>query len=311
MGSQTENSKGRESVSMEVSYVGDQPYSMTGRDRNGRVTVQHPISRRAGSQPWRAQPSTTRGNYDYSMPSGASKAAYQRDEAGREVRIDFKNSKGDPARNGEGVFGYVFTRNSSGRVEELLNLDQSGQPMANVGGVTQFRFEWDERGNLSRGTFRDAKGGPVSPNGAAAVELRYDAARNITSRRLLDANGKLIDGARRLGLEGFSLMTRQARSRGSRLGRCGWRHREPRSRSATTPMDSPLTGGSSPRWHRDDSSDPPLRRTRQRPRGQGPDGQHPRQLDQARARRMGAPGGDRDAGSGGQGEDAHHPRLPE
>ncbi len=199
MGVEYENSKGRQSVSLDIAHERGEAVELACRDRNGRVTVRIHYERApeadAGDRVFRASFKNAQG-HNYTMPSGASYADIRRDQAGRDVSVSFFTGSQipKPARNGEGVFGYRIEYDRSGRPEWIINTSESGQPMPNNRGITQIRLHWDVRDHPMRLSWHDGNRNPVSWNGVAAIACEYDSAGNIRQYRKLNTKDELADG---------------------------------------------------------------------------------------------------------------------
>lgn len=185
--------RGRETVSLEASYRNEEVVDLVGRDRNDRVTVAiqyQSTARAAGGGATGLASFRNARNFDFAMPSGASRVQFERGNDGFDAKVAFFNSAGTAAQNGENVFGYAFEHDPDGNVVLVRNLDASGAPMANLPGVTQVRYAWNGRGQIVRSRFEDREGELVEVNGVASVETDYDTHGNVTHVRALDAAGK-------------------------------------------------------------------------------------------------------------------------
>ena len=149
----------------------------TSHDRNGQVNWRIIYDRRdASGASGRAEGArfvNLRG-FDAS-PNVASHMEFERDAKGRDLKITFFDASGQPAINGEGVYGYKLERDDSGRITQLVNLGRDGQPMANRAGLIAFNKSWGKEVRLE---VRDAKGQPTLWNGFAATLTEYDSAGN-------------------------------------------------------------------------------------------------------------------------------------
>ena len=104
-GSQPYGEKLPESTTIDFVFDDNQPREATSRDRNGQVNWRV-IYDRAGSsaQTVRARFVNLRG-FDASSREGASHMEFERDSKGRDVKVSFFSANGNPAPNGEGVYG--------------------------------------------------------------------------------------------------------------------------------------------------------------------------------------------------------------
>jgi predicted Ser/Thr protein kinase len=192
VGAQPNSEKAPESATVEFSYDGGSATKATARALNGNVLWRMLYDRDAGADPHtgRAHFVNVRG-FDAAQPNGASHMEFERDNAGRDVRIEFFNGAGQPMPNGEGVYGYKLQRDGAGRIIHLTNIDGAGKPMPNRGGVTACSFVWDTNSHRTRVEVRDAAGQPAVVKGVAVAITEYDAAGNAARIKLLGADGQL------------------------------------------------------------------------------------------------------------------------
>lgn len=162
----------------------------TSHDRNGQVNWRIIYDRpNASGFPGRAAGArfvNLRG-FDAS-PNVASHMEFERDAKGRDVKITFFDASGQPANNGEGVYGYKLERDDSGRITQLVNLGRDAQPTANRIGLIAINMSW---GKELRAEMRDAKGQPTLWNGFASTLTEYDSAGNFVRLSCFGLDGKL------------------------------------------------------------------------------------------------------------------------
>ncbi len=184
--------KAPESSSVEFLYDGRDALEATARDRNRNVVWRMLYERQTGSDSHtaRAHFVNVRG-FDTTQRNGASHMEFERDDAGRDVKITFFNGAGQPTPNGEGGYGYELRRDDAGRLVHLTNLDGAGKPMANRIGVIAYAFTWGPAGRVIRAEVHDGEGKPAEANGIAAVSTEYDSAGNASRLKLLGADGQL------------------------------------------------------------------------------------------------------------------------
>ena len=190
-GAQPYSEKSPESTTIEFSFEGRNATEATSRDRNGsvlwRIIYDYQAASDSSNHTARARFVNVRG-FDRTGRSDASHMEFVRDAHGRDVKITFFNSTGQPTANGEGVFGYKLERDNAGRIVQLTNLGSDGQPMANRANLVGFAVKW---GDEIRFEARDAKGKPALWNGIAAVVTKRDEAGNPIRISNFDAEGKL------------------------------------------------------------------------------------------------------------------------
>jgi hypothetical protein len=186
--------KGAESCAVEFIYDDLGAREVIARDRNGigvwRVVYDRPTAAEAAQHIARGHFVNVQG-FDVAHSHGATHMRFERDSAGRDLKVHFFNGAGQPTLNGEGVYGYQLERDGAGRVARLTNLDVQGKPVANRAGVIASTTTWDGNGRRIRGENRDADGKPVAINGVVAATTEYDSAGNASRVSLLGPDGKL------------------------------------------------------------------------------------------------------------------------
>ncbi len=190
--------KTREATSIDFLYDNRAITEEVAHDCNGMLTW-HVVYDRAsdnGSGRIHARYVTARG-FDFASSGGASLIEFERDAAGRENKVTFFQGSGQPAKNGEGVYGYKLQRDTTGHVIRLTNLDEKGNPGSNAAGQITLVLHRNDRHLISRIEFRDASDKPVSSNGIFAVTIDYDSAGNeILTNRLDEKNQPTTGDAR-------------------------------------------------------------------------------------------------------------------
>lgn len=187
----------RETTRVDFKNESGETAQMTGYDRNARVTWGVSFTPRpagGGIRRYRANFTNLRG-FDDTMPSGAAHADIERDASGRDVKVTFFDNRGQPARNGEGVYGIAFGRDEKGRVVSLRHLDKDGGAMANLGGIFGMAFAWNDRDLVVEAAFLDPSGGPAALRGVAKIRTDHDATGNAILLRRLDPEGKPVNSA--------------------------------------------------------------------------------------------------------------------
>jgi serine/threonine protein kinase len=178
-----------------VDFVADDNGALeaTSRDRNGQVNwriIYDRIGNSGGIA--RARFVNLRG-FDASTLGAASHMEFERDDKGRDMKINFFDAAGKPAPNGEGVYGYKVQRDELGRIVRLDNLGADGQPAANRIGIVAFSRNWGEKARIE---LLDAKGQPTTLLGIAATLTESDAAGNPTRISNLATDGQLARDAK-------------------------------------------------------------------------------------------------------------------
>ena len=192
-GTQPLAEKTPESTVVEQLYEGRTVREITGRDRDGsvnwRILYDRPITSAGVAATARARFANLRG-IETGSRKGATLMEFERDAAGRDVRVTFFNSGGKPAANGEGVYGYQLDRDPGGRLVRLTNLDRNGQPAANREGLIGCSLAWGPAGRVTKIEMLDADGKPALWNGLAALATDYDDAGNAIRVRRLGPDGQ-------------------------------------------------------------------------------------------------------------------------
>jgi hypothetical protein len=188
-GVQPNSEKTAESSSVEFIHDGRRAREATGRDRNGSVVWRVLYDRGATDNTARAHFVNVRG-FDAAHARGATHMEFERDSAGRDLKVTFFNSAGQPTPNGEGVYGYKMERDKAERLARLTNLDALGHPMANGAGIIAYAIGRDSSGRVSRVEIQDGNGKIATTNGFAVFATEYDDASNPTRVSLLDSEGK-------------------------------------------------------------------------------------------------------------------------
>lgn len=202
-GMQREDERFQEAVALNLTVNEGNVVEMTALDRNHNIIwrITYDNAGRADDQQLvRARFMNLRG-YDIGL---ASHAEIERDAAGRDVRVRFYSSSGQPKPNGEGVYGYTLERDSQGRVLRLINLGQEGNPAPNRLGIGGLAMEYDSKGQLLRTTYLGVDGKPQPYNGVNSISYEYDAMGNTLHVWFLDAGGKPVNSAARFGVIDFT-----------------------------------------------------------------------------------------------------------
>jgi tRNA A-37 threonylcarbamoyl transferase component Bud32 len=188
-GINAETRKTRESTSMDFVYDNRIVTEAIARDCNGMLTWRLIYDRPSATNPNRihARYVTARG-FDFASRSGASLIEFERDTAGRDMKITFFSGSGQPAANAEGVYGYAVQRDQAGRLIHLINLGKDRNPGPNKAGQIAFAFRVNARGLIERIEFRDGedKGAPFE--GIFSVATEFNGAANATRLVRLDDN---------------------------------------------------------------------------------------------------------------------------
>jgi len=197
LGAQPNSEKSPESTKLEFRYTEGKLSEVTARDRNGGVTWRLLYDRdlpEGSGGTVRARYVNVQG-FNAASRNAATHLAAQRDAQGRDAKLTFFNSTGEPTPNGEGVYGYRVVRDGAGRTTLLTNLDREGKPVANRAGVIAVACGWDGNGRLIRVELRDGEGHATVSNGVAATTIEYDSAGNVIRQTRLGADGKLARSA--------------------------------------------------------------------------------------------------------------------
>ncbi|PZR75038.1 MAG: hypothetical protein DLM73_06270 [Chthoniobacterales bacterium] len=197
MGIQPDYEKTPESSRIEFAYDGDTATRATALDRNGsaiwRINYERPERLGNSASSVMARFSNLRG-FAKASAGGASQMDLERDANGRDVKVSFFDSVGQPAKNGEGVYGYKMERDAAGRIARLFNLGPDGTPAPNREGQIAFAFAWDGGGRLLRIDMCDGAGKPAAWSGVSAKTIEYDAKDNSTRVVQLGPDGKPARG---------------------------------------------------------------------------------------------------------------------
>jgi predicted Ser/Thr protein kinase len=188
-GVQPNAEKAVESSSVEFTYDGRTAREATARDRNGMVLWRLLYDHTENAGTARAHFVNVRG-FDAAQSTGATHMEFDRDSAGRDVKVTFFNGAGQPTPNGEGIYAYKMERDKTGLATRLSNLDAQGRPMANRGGIIAYAISRDADGHVIRIEMQDGDGKPATVNGATALAMEYDNEGKVTRISLLDADGK-------------------------------------------------------------------------------------------------------------------------
>jgi serine/threonine protein kinase len=193
-GAQPYDEKAIESSALEFIYDDEGVRELLARDRNEvalwRVLYDRPTASEAAERIRRGHFVSVRG-FNVSHSSAATHMRFERDTAGRDLKVLFFNSAGQPAVNGERVFGYRLDRDQAGRLARLTHLDGEGRPMPNRNGVIAYGYTCDGKGRVVRMDTYDAEGKLVALNGIASATTEYDKAGNAVRVNLLGTDGKL------------------------------------------------------------------------------------------------------------------------
>jgi Protein kinase domain len=201
-GMQKEDERFQEAVAVNFTLNDGNVAEMTAVDRNHNIIwrIIYDHAGRSDDQLVRARFMNLRG-YDIGL---ASHAEIERDATGRDMRVRFYSSSGQPKPNGEGVYGYSLERDSQGRVLRLINLGKEGQTDLNRLGVGGLAMEYDSKGQLLRTTYLGVDGQPKPYNGVSSITDDYDAAGNTLHLRFLDAGGKPVNSSARFASIDFT-----------------------------------------------------------------------------------------------------------
>jgi Protein kinase domain/PDZ domain len=193
LGAQPNTEKSSESTKVEFLYTEGKLGEVRARDRNGGVTWRVLYDRDVAED----SAATVRARYvnvqgfNAASQTAATRFAAQRDPQGRDVKISFFNSIGEPTPNGEGVYGYKIERDGAGRMTSVTNLDRQGKAVANRVGAIAVALKWNREGRLSRVEFLDREGRAAPFNGVAATTIEYDPAGNAIRHTLWGEDGKV------------------------------------------------------------------------------------------------------------------------
>lgn len=202
-GMQKEEERFQEAVAINLTLNDGNVVEMTAVDRNHNIIwriIYDNAGRVDNQRLVRARFMNLRG-YDIGL---ASHAEIERDAAGREARVRFYSSSGQPKPNGEDVYGYSLERDGQGRVLRLINLGKEGQPDLNRLGIGGLAMQYDAKGQLLRTTYLGLDGKPQPYNGISSISDEYDAAGNILHIRFLDAGGKPVNSNARFAAIDFT-----------------------------------------------------------------------------------------------------------
>jgi hypothetical protein len=194
-GAQPNAEKAIETNAVEFIYDEQGMRETLARDRNEmaawRILYDRPTAAETAARIARAHFVNVQG-FNVSHNSVATHMQFERDAAGRDLKVLFFNSAGQPAANGEGVYGYKLERDSAGRAVRLTNLDGQGRPLANRIGAIAYAYAWDEKGRLVRTDSLDTEAKLVAINGVASTTFAYDNAGNVSRTEWLGTDGKLV-----------------------------------------------------------------------------------------------------------------------
>ena len=188
-GVQPNSEKAAESFTVELTYDGRRARELTARDRNGSVLWRVLYDRGPTDNSARAHFVNVRG-FDAAHATGASHMEFERDAAGRDLKVSFFNGAGQPTPNGEGVYGYKMERNGRGQLTRITNFDGQGKPMANRAGVIAYALTRDNSGRPVRVDFQDGNEKAATVGGTSAVTTEYDRTGNAGRVTLLGGDGK-------------------------------------------------------------------------------------------------------------------------
>jgi len=192
--SQPYTEKAAETSTVEMIHDDQGTREVVARDRNGiavwRVVYEGAMATEAAQHIGRGHFVNVQG-FDVAHSNGATHMRFERDGAGRDVKVHFFNGAGQATPNGEGAYGYQIERDSAGRMVRLTNLDLQGKPMANRAGLVGYTMTWDGNGRVVHGENQDAQGKPVAVNGVVATALEYDSGGKLSRVSLLGPDGKL------------------------------------------------------------------------------------------------------------------------
>jgi hypothetical protein len=197
MGAQPNSQTRTESATLEFAYDGEKATETTARDRNGsaiwRIIYDRPSRSQEDSTVLSARFANLRA-FEEASAGGASQMELERDATGRDVKVSFFDSAGQPTPNGESVYGYKLVRDTAGRLVRLINLGKDGQPAPNLVGQIERALTWGPAGRVTRVDLCDGAGKPASWNGVTAWTMEYDATGNLMRVIRLGADGDPVRG---------------------------------------------------------------------------------------------------------------------
>lgn len=194
VGLQKREDRARETTTIEFIETGGGGVEWVAYDRNQNINWRmlfEPASAGGKGQMVRARVVDLRG---YDIGQWPSRVEFQRDALGRDLSGRFFNSSGQPATNGEGVYGYSLEWGADNRVTRLINLGRDGNTAPNNTGIAGYVFEYNSRGQIARASYLGVDGKPTLYNDVAAMTSEYDAAGNPQHLRFLDAAGQSTNG---------------------------------------------------------------------------------------------------------------------
>ena len=196
-GTQPYSERKPETEKVEFTYQGGKLVEVIGRDRDGAVTwriIYEPRSVASGNPKAAWARYVDLNGFANALAAGAEYMEIERDAAGRDSKVSFFNSEGQPAFNGEHVYGYRLVRDSFGHITGLVNLGKDGKPGKNRAGWIACELTRNAAGSLTRFDFRDGEGKPAVWNDIAAATNEYDAAGNKTRITRLGGDGQFARG---------------------------------------------------------------------------------------------------------------------
>ncbi|HSV61992.1 MAG TPA: serine/threonine-protein kinase, partial [Chthoniobacterales bacterium] len=188
-GAQPNSEKTAETFTVELTYDEQRARELTARDRNGSVLWRVLYDRAPNDNAARAHFVNVRG-FDAAHATGASHMEFERDAAGRDLKVSFFNGAGQPTPNGEGVYGYKMERNGTGQLARITNFDSQGKPMANRAGVVAYALTRDNFGRTIRVDFQDGNEKAAAVGGTSAVTTEYNANGTAERVTILGTDGK-------------------------------------------------------------------------------------------------------------------------
>ena len=120
----------------------------------------------------------------------ASFLEYERNAQGYDQVIRFFNGGGEPAANGENVYGYRIMWDSQGRVSRATNIDVNWKPMANRNGLVSWGFTYGASSLITKFTPLDGEGKPTLWGTLGALASEYNDQGQLTKLTQEDANEK-------------------------------------------------------------------------------------------------------------------------
>ncbi len=135
----------------------------------------------------------------YPKPQKKSKATFVTIEytpQGYERLVRFTDRTGAPALGPDKQFGLRYEYDEKGRVTKMTSLDKSGNPMNDIVGNSSANYVYDEVGNVIRFAALDLDDKPVMiDDGYSIKELSYDRNSNLIEEKYFDTLQRPVESA--------------------------------------------------------------------------------------------------------------------